>query len=46
MHIPTSPTTYIDMLPFEDALKESLSPHPDYEVKDWLYVPNRYDEYG
>ena len=45
MHIPTSPTTYIDVLPFEEALREALIPHPDYEVKDWLYVPNRYDEY-
>ena len=45
MHIPTSPTTYIDVLPFEDALTEALKPHPDYEVNDWLYVPNRYDEY-
>ena len=45
MHIPTSPTTYIDVLPFEDALTEALKPHPDYEVSDWLYVPNRYDEY-
>ena len=45
MHIPTSPTTYIDVLPFEEALTEALNPHPDYEVNDWLYVPNRYDEY-
>ena len=45
MHIPTSPTTYIDVLPFEEALREALIPHPDYEVADWLYVPNRYDEY-
>ena len=45
MHIPTSPTTYIDVLPFADALTQALLPHPDYEVSDWLYVPNRYDEY-
>ena len=45
MHIPTSPTTYIDVLPFADALTQALLPHPDYEVNDWLYVPNRYDEY-
>ena len=45
MHIPTSPTTYIDVLPFEDALAEGLRPHPDYDVDKWLYVPNRYDEY-
>ena len=45
MHIPTSPTTYIDVLPFDEALTQALVPHPDYEVNDWLYVPNRYDEY-
>jgi hypothetical protein len=45
MHIPTSPTTYIDVLPFEDALAEGLRPHPDYDVNKWLYVPNRYEEY-
>ena len=45
MHIPTSPTTYIDVLPFEDALAEGLRPHADYDVAKWLYVPNRYDEY-
>ncbi|MBE6558043.1 MAG: DUF1643 domain-containing protein [Ruminococcaceae bacterium] len=45
MHIPTSPTTYIDVLPFDEALQEGLRPHPDYDVAKWLYVPNRYDEY-
>ncbi len=45
MHIPTSPTTYIDVLPFDDALTEGLRPHADYDVEKWLYVPNRYDEY-
>ncbi len=45
MHIPTSPTTYIDVLPFDDALAEGLRPHPDYDVEKWLYIPNRYDEY-
>ena len=45
MHIPTSPTTYIDVLPFDEALEEGLRPHSDYDVAKWLYVPNRYDEY-
>ena len=45
MHIPTSPTTYIDVLPFDEALAEGLRPHPDYDVAKWLYIPNRYDEY-
>ncbi len=45
MHIPTSPTTYLDVLPFEDALEEALRPHAEYAVEDWLYVPDRYEEY-
>ncbi len=45
MHIPISPTTYIEVSSFDDALREALAPHPDYWVEDWLYVPNRYDEY-
>lgn len=45
MHIPTSPTTYIDVLSFDEALEEGLRPHPDYDVDKWLYIPNRYDEY-
>ncbi len=45
MHIPTSPTTYIEVLPFEEALTPALSPHPAYDVEKWLYVPNAYDEY-
>ena len=45
MHIPKSNTVGIEVLPFDEALAEALCPHPDYEVADWLYVPNRYDEY-
>ena len=45
MHIPRTNTAGIEVLPFDEALAEALTPHPDYEVKDWLYVPNRYDEY-
>ncbi len=46
MHIPsTVSTATIDVLPFDDALAEALRPNPAYAVEDWLYVPNRYDEY-
>ena len=45
MHIPKSNTAGIEVLPFDEALAEALLPHTDYEVSDWLYVPNRYDEY-
>ena len=45
MHIPKSGTAGIEVLPFDEALAESLCPHSDYDVQKWLYVPNRYDEY-
>lgn len=45
MHIPKSNTAGIEVLPFEEALAGGLSPQPDYDVNQWLYVPNRYDEY-
>lgn len=45
MHIPTSPTTHIRVLPFEEALAQALLPHEEYRVSDWLYVPDHYDEY-
>lgn len=45
MHIPQSPTTAIEILPFDTALQEALQPHPDYDVNRWLYVPNGYSEY-
>ncbi len=46
MHIPSViSTNMIDVLPFDEALAEALRPHPDFDVSDWLYVPNHYDEY-
>ncbi len=46
MHIPSIISTdLIEVLPFDEALADALRPHPDYAVADWLYVPNRYDEY-
>lgn len=45
MHIPKTNTAGIEVLSFDEALTEALNPHPYYEVADWLYVPNRYDEY-
>lgn len=45
MHIPQSPTTAIEILPFDSALDAALLPHPDYDVTRWLYVPNGYSEY-
>ena len=45
MHIPKGNTAGIEVLPFMDALEESLREQPTYDVERWLYVPCRYDEY-
>lgn len=45
MHIPSSATTFIDVLPFDVALADGSRPHTDYDVEKWLYIPDRYDEY-
>lgn len=45
MHIPRENTTGIDVLPFDQALKQSSQPQDAYDVSKWLYVPPLYDEY-
>ena len=45
MHIPQGPTGDLNLEPFDRALAAALEPSPDYDVKRWLYVPNRYSEY-
>ncbi len=45
MHIPTSDTVALDVLPFEVALAAALRSAPDYDVNRWLYVPNTYSDY-
>lgn len=44
-HIPVKKTKEIDVLLFEDALKESLLPSEDYDSNLWLFVPDFYSEY-
>ncbi len=44
-HIPSSATTEIEVLRFDEALKKSILPCPDYDTDKWLYVPNFYSEY-
>lgn len=44
-HVPLSPTCGVAITPFDQALSAALEPHPDYDVKRWLYVPNGYSEY-
>ncbi len=46
MHIPLMETQKVTIEPFEKALEESkIQNHIEYDVRDWLYVPNRYEEY-
>lgn len=46
MHIPKSQSQLLEIQDFYSALKESeIQSHIEYNVEDWLYVPNRYGEY-
>ena len=44
-HIPKGATAELELLPFAQALERSMQPTPDYDVGQWLYVPNFYSEY-
>ena len=44
-HIPKSATGVLEIVSFDDALREALEPSPEYDVDRWLYVPNTYGEY-
>lgn len=46
MHIPRSQSQLIEIKEFYEALEESkIQNHIEYNVEDWLYVPNHYGEY-
>ncbi len=45
MHVPKQDTSYIDVLPFREALAAAERRNPAYDVSRWLYVPPVYDEY-
>lgn len=46
MHIPSSSSALIEIEDFYSALKKSqVQSQIEYDVRDWLYVPNHYDEY-
>ena len=46
MHIPACDTTVqLTILPFDSALEKALMPSSDYDIAQWLYVPNFYAEY-
>jgi len=45
MHIPNGTTAELELIPFQKALEEANSPNADYDVGEWLYVPNVYSDY-
>lgn len=46
MHIPLSETQKVNIEPFYEALEKSKKQSTiEYDVRDWLYVPNHYGEY-
>ena len=45
MHIPGSTTAELELVTFEDALHKAEVPNDEYDVGQWLYVPNFYTEY-
>ncbi len=45
MHIPSTGTDKIEVLSFAKALEEAKKPQSEYDEKQWLYVPCRYEEY-
>ena len=46
MHIPKSQSQLLEIEEFYSALQKSeIQDHIEYNVEDWLYVPNHYGEY-
>ena len=46
MHIPLMETQKVRIESFEKALEESrIQNHIEYDIRDWIYVPNHYGEY-
>ena len=45
MHIPSGATQELELIPFTQALKDASLPNRDYDVSQWLYVPNFYTQY-
>ena len=44
-HIPSTLTADIELERFDAALSVALQPSEEYDVDNWLYVPNHYSEY-
>lgn len=45
MHIPSTATSQLALLPFREALEAANRENPEYDANQWLYVPNFYTEY-
>lgn len=45
MHIPSGNTTNLSILSFDDSLQQAKIPCKDYDITQWLYVPNHYADY-
>ena len=45
MHIPISTTQKIEILSFDEALREEQAAQHEYDAAKWLYVPCHYSEY-
>lgn len=46
MHIPTMESNLVEIEDFYTALEQSkIQSHIEYDVRDWIYVPNHYSEY-
>ena len=45
MHIPTHPTSQLEILSFAQTLEQINEPNPDYDVNRWLYLPAVYTDY-
>lgn len=45
MHIPVCETNQLEIISFEDALRNEAKGSFEYDTSKWLYVPNAYTEY-
>lgn len=45
MHIPVCETNQLEIISFEDALRNEAQGSFEYDTSKWLYVPNAYTEY-
>lgn len=44
-HIPSGPTSALELVTFRRALAAANTPSAEYDIAKWLYAPNFYSEY-